>query len=238
MRHIIPYQVFEKGHMIPYPDFDFVPVGTVKNGYVKTGPTSWEVSKERKDEIDNDIKKEDETRSSRNSSHPGFWHGTPDKSLVGTHGIHVGTYEAAKEALEARIGIPAEGEWDGSREYGKTLLAGKKRLKEIGPFTVTGFNCDAPEENYYVKDAKERPKYSDGKDIPLDSKPVMLHVKITGKMSNAPSNPHEDFRANGMMMRALKAGNARSGFYYKNVGEDEGSISAVVPDKSFLEIIN
>lgn len=70
-----------------------------------------------------------------------FYHGSTDKDLAGKKGIHVGTYQAAKEALEARIGVPAEGEWDGTREYGKTLLAGKKSLaKPENKWKSTGYN--------------------------------------------------------------------------------------------------
>ena len=56
-------------------------------------------------------------------------------------------------------------------------------------------------------------------------------------MTNTTNKPHGDMRANSMMTRAIKSGNAKSGFYYTNIAEDEGSISAVVPDKTFLEII-
>lgn len=38
-----------------------------------------------------------------------FWHGSPSGDLRGSkNGLHIGTYEAAKQALEARIGIPVE----------------------------------------------------------------------------------------------------------------------------------
>ena len=60
-----------------------------------------------------------------------FYHGSTDKNLEGKNGIHIGTKLAATQALESRIGVPSDGEWDGTREYGKTLLAGKKRLNEI-----------------------------------------------------------------------------------------------------------
>ena len=56
-------------------------------------------------------------------------------------------------------------------------------------------------------------------------------------MSNTPMKPHGDTRANSMMLRNLKMGNARVGYYYKNDGEDVGSISAVVPDGSFLSVV-
>jgi len=55
-----------------------------------------------------------------------FWHGSPSGDLRGSaYGLHVGSFAAAEQALNARIGVPAEGSWDGTREYGKTLLAGK-----------------------------------------------------------------------------------------------------------------
>jgi len=56
-------------------------------------------------------------------------------------------------------------------------------------------------------------------------------------MTNTQSYPHTDDKANSMMKRNLKMGNAKSGYYYTNIAQDSGSISAVVPDKSFLEIL-
>ncbi len=57
-----------------------------------------------------------------------IWHrGSATGDLRGGKtGLHLGTFKAAKQALEATIGIPVEGEWDGHREYGKTLLCGRK----------------------------------------------------------------------------------------------------------------
>lgn len=171
-----------------------------------------------------------------------WWHGSTDKNLDGKKGIHVGTKLAATQALEARIGIPASGEWDGKREYGKTLLAGEKRLrqisKQIGYSIATGYNVkDIPEEDYYPTERKQRAKYSDGTLVSFDCKPVIFSVSIIGKMTNSPYSPHSDERANSMMLRNLKQGNAKSGYYYLNIGEDYGSVSAVVPDKSFLRIL-
>lgn len=40
-----------------------------------------------------------------------------------------------------------------------------------------------------------------------------------------------------LIMRQIHKGNAKNGYYYINKAEDEGSISAVVPDKTFLKII-
>lgn len=174
---------------------------------------------------------------------PVMYHGSTDKNLNGKKGIHVGTHKAATQALEARIGVPSEGEWDGTREYGKTLLAGKKRLaekeKERGYYLTTGFNCgkDLPEEDYYPSERTERAMYSDRTPIPFDCHPIVFPVRIIGKMTNSPYKPHTDDKANSMMIRNLKMGNAKSGYYYVNIGEDEGSISAVVPDKSFLQIL-
>ena len=168
-----------------------------------------------------------------------FYHGTPD-NLQGKNGIHVGTKKAATQALEARIGVPVEGSWDGTREYGKTLLAGRKRLAEIskerGYGVKTGHNCgsDIPEDNYYPGDRKTRATYSDLTEVPLTARPVVFPTKISGKMSNTPHRPTSDSAANRMMSRYTKSGNAKQGYFYKNDAEDCGSISAVVPNESFL----
>jgi hypothetical protein len=47
---------------------------------------------------------------------------------------------------------------------------------------------------------------------------------------------HEtDIQANALMIRQVKQGRAKRGYYYINEGEDVGSISAVVPNKDHLE---
>jgi hypothetical protein len=170
-----------------------------------------------------------------------YYHGSTDKNLNGERGIHIGTKLAATQALEARIGVPAQGEWDGTREYGKTLLAGKYtlRTKPENKWKCTGFNCgsDVPDDDYYPTERQKRATYSDNTLIPFDCKPIIFPVMIIGKMTNTPNNPHSDSKANGMIIRNLKMGNAKSGYFYENIGEDSGSISAVVPDKSFLKII-
>jgi hypothetical protein len=172
-----------------------------------------------------------------------FYHGSTDKNMSGKNGIHVGTKLAATQALQARIGVPAEGEWDGTRAYGETLLAGRKTLElkntELGYNCTTGYNCgkDLPEEDYYPTQREYRASFSDGTPIPFNCKPIVFPVKITGQMTNTQSYPHTDDKANSMMKRNLKMGNAKSGYYYTNIAQDSGSISAVVPDKSFLEIL-
>ena len=171
-----------------------------------------------------------------------LYHGTPDRrNMAGKNGIHIGTQLAATQALESRIGVPADGVWDGTREYGKTLLAGRKRLAEIskerGYAVSTGYNCgnDLPDENYYPSQRKSRASYSDRTEVPMDATPSIFPVSITGKMSNTAYHPHSDSTANRLMNRYSKSGNAKSGYFYKNDAEDAGSISAVVPDTSFLQ---
>lgn len=122
--------------------------------------------------------------------YPLFYHGTTNKNLSGKTGIHVGTKMAATQALQAKIGVPAKGEWDGTREYGKTLLAGKNTLKKLnyilGYDPIMNFNAteDVPEENYYPGDRKKRATYfSTDKLIPLDCKPIIFPVIIIGEMS-------------------------------------------------------
>jgi hypothetical protein len=164
-----------------------------------------------------------------------FWHGTPSGDLRGgSYGLHVGTQQAAHEALTARIGHPAEGTWDGSREYGKTLLAGKRSLRERGIFP-TGYSTDAPEEDHYPLGTASYGGESSGRQpVALNSRPTMIPLRITGPMTNTPQTPHDDFRANGMMHGQIKRGTARRGYFYTNAGEDFGSVSAVVPNEQHV----
>ncbi|MGN6635999.1 MAG: GNAT family N-acetyltransferase, partial [Oryzihumus sp.] len=155
-----------------------------------------------------------------------FYHGTPDERTWqnSTKGIHVGTEEAARQALNARIGKPHEGEWDGPREYGKTLLS---------PYQHSGTERDLGEPKY----PSGRASYADGTKIPMDARPSIFPVRIVGPMTNHPATPHQDWHANGYMSGQLKRGRAKSGYFYRNEGEDAGSISAVVPSAAHLERI-
>ena len=161
----------------------------------------------------------------------GIWyHGSASGDLRGgSAGLHLGTFLAAKQALEATIGIPVDGEWDGTREYGKTLLCGKHSLKQkhISP---TGFNCEIPDEDFYPSIDGMHPFYSDRSEIPMTVKPKIGKYKIICPMTNTTSNPYHDWKANGYMAASRKRGNAKRGFYYKNESEDYGSISVVVPN--------
>jgi hypothetical protein len=163
----------------------------------------------------------------------GWWHGTPSGDLRGgRYGLHVGTRRAAEEALHARIGYPATGSWDGTREYGKTLLAGNKTLQARGIFP-TGYNSGMPEEDHYPVIGNA--VFGDSTPVLAHHKPNILPVQIVGPMSNSPHAPHDDFKANGYMAAQIKRGTAKRGYYYTNVGEDEGSVSAVVPNENHLK---
>src|SRR5207253_3124065 len=97
-----------------------------------------------------------------------YWHGSPSGDLRGgTNGLHIGTREAAAQALNARIGRPLEGEWDGTREYGKTLLMGRDRFH-------LGYGADAPTGEHYPTGTA---KYGDGTPVALDVKPDIFPVR-------------------------------------------------------------
>ena len=161
-----------------------------------------------------------------------FWHGSPSGDLRGAaNGLHLGTHEAARQALTARIGIPVSGEWDGTREYGKTLLEGRASFRKRGE-TPTGYSSDAPEADHYPTG---KAKYSDGTAVPPSAKPEIRAFRVKGAMTNSRFDPHEDFKANAIMAGQIKRGTAKRGYYYEQVGEDAGSISVVVPSKAHLE---
>jgi hypothetical protein len=166
-----------------------------------------------------------------------WWHGSPSGDLRGgTSGLHLGTKEAALDALRARIGVPADGSmWDGTKSYGSTLLAGKNTLNKMGKYLITGHNVNAPDEDYYPH---QHPRWfpTVGAGVPVDPewRPFLKPFKIVGPMTNSPYSPHGDGRANSMMKASLTKGNAKNGYYYTNDAEDSGSISAVVPNGSHV----
>jgi len=172
-----------------------------------------------------------------------FWHGSPSGDFVGSPvGLHVGTFEAARDALEARIGTPADGtHWDGTRTYGETLL-NRDQVRHV--FKPHG---DRPGGTFTREITKRPPEfpngkatYGDGTPIPLDAKPDLFPVRIVGPMSNTPDTPHPDYKANGYMRAQITRGRAARGYYYDNVGEGvvrdplsgqlKPNISAVVPN--------
>lgn len=174
--------------------------------------------------------------SAQDNLGPQWWHGTPDERTWehgAAYGIHVGTHKAATSALESRIGRPAEGTWDGQREYGKTLLDRNTRSHMMHG-TPPNVTWEEKTEHHPPSYPTGRASYSESVPIPMDARPNVFGVEITGPMTNTPSTPHDDFKANGYMKAALKRGNAKSGYYYRNVSEDEGSISAVVPSAQHL----
>jgi len=162
-----------------------------------------------------------------------WYHGSPSGDLRGGKtGLHLGTFNAAKQALEARIGVPVDGEWDGTREYGKTLLCGKNTLKEKN-HSPTGFNCDVPDTNFYPEQSPIHTPY-----LLLTMKPAIKKYKILCPMTNTNTSPYNDWKANGYMAASLKRGNAKRGFYYRNEGEDYGSVSVVVPNGTYVKEIS
>jgi hypothetical protein len=168
-------------------------------------------------------------------SRPGqdWYHGNPlGKIIIGKNGIHIGTYLACEQAMCARIGYRADGKkWDGKDLYWNTLIAGKNTLKKIG-LDETGYNFNLPIEDFYAKDREEKARFSDGSPIPKDAKPDIFRVQIIGKMYNSIIS---DESANRLIKKQLI--DNKYGYYYINEGEDPGSLSAVVPNISFLKIL-
>lgn len=163
-----------------------------------------------------------------------MWHGSPSGDLRGSfYGLHLGSREAATEALEARIGKPATGVWDGSRKYGETPLIGRASMRSSGYF-ATGHNCGASEDDYLPRgDAS----FSSGTKVPLDCYPSVFPVQVIGPMVNSPDRPYTDNKANSLMRRQVSRGAAKSGIYYTNECEDSGSLSAVVPSGSHVRVL-
>lgn len=171
---------------------------------------------------------------------PVWYHGSPTGVPGATGPVHLGTRNAAHVALEARIGIPADGRgWDGSREYGKTLIAGAKTLDKLERTGYnnqgslrTGYNAQPPEHDYYPRPNTAR--FGDGTSVSMFARPAVRAYQISGPMKNTPSMPYSDMRANALAKSQQTRGNGKNGFYYTNIGEDVNSVSAVVPSRNHL----
>jgi len=175
-----------------------------------------------------------------------FWHGSPSGEFKHQHfGIHVGSKEAARQALCARIGTKADGtDWDGTQEYGQTLLAGKRTLMVMDPrgHLCTGYGAGSrgaplPDEDFLPADWSLKASYSDGSRVPLTVKPNLFRVQIVGPMFGTPQRPLDDVANTRMRKAMLKGSPPPHGFYYTNRGEDEGSLAAVVPSGEFLRVL-
>ncbi len=162
-----------------------------------------------------------------------WWHGTPyggPSETPGEFGVHVGTQEAARQALNARIGHRADGrDWDGEEPHSEALLAGKNTIRDLGRH-VTGYSVDAPDRDYHASEVAPRPWSGE---IPSHLRPRLFPARITGPMTDT---IHEDQRANGIMRSQIRRGTARRGYFYENIAEDPGSISAVVPSWKHLKV--
>lgn len=177
---------------------------------------------------------------------PVWYHGSPTGFPGATGQIHLGTMKAAKEALEARIGIPADGQgWTGNREYGKTLIAGSDTLDRLAAqgyhngYPRSGYNAGGPNEtipkNDYYPTSRAAPTMGrDRTPVPMDAKPAVRAYQITGGMNNRTDTAYSDTVANRLANAQQTRGNGKHGFYYRNEGEDTGSISAVVPSRNHL----
>lgn len=164
-----------------------------------------------------------------------FWHGSPSGDLRGSHyGLHLGSKEAARQALESRIGVRADGQdWDGSTQYGKTLLAGRETLKRVDRW-ASGFNTGLPENDFYPRERDYKACYSNREPVKMTARPSLDEFRVIGPMKNKASRPLTDDGANRTMTQDIRHGRAVAGRYYINDGEDAGSLSIVVPDGSFV----
>jgi len=166
-----------------------------------------------------------------------YYHGSPSGQFKESPlGVHVGSKLAATQALDSRIGVPSEGTWDGTRTYGRTLIAGRTRLavlaQQRGYFNMTGFNASPPDEDYYPTQSTYRATYGNKEPVSYDAKPTLFRIKVIGPMHNTKYKPVSDSFANS------KRRSMTLGYYYTNIGEGSASeVSVVVPNLTFLTIL-
>ena len=142
-----------------------------------------------------------------------MFHGNPTGNFNqegGPQGFHVGSKQAATDAVVARAGFG--GYSDGSRIP--------------APFRGSRRPVDDPERPYTKSEAVAHPEHLRGGRI--DS-PM---VNAPGNMGSYGKGTHGDVMANVLVAAINKRGETmRQGIYYKNASEDAGSTSAVVPSR-------
>src|SRR5674476_632392 len=138
---------------------------------------------------------------------PVWYHGSPTGVPGATGQIHLGTAAAARMALEARIGVPADLHgWSGNREYGKTLLAGSDTLGKIqrgelayyNKYPQSGYNSGGPKEpipqhDYYPSERKALPTMRRAQTpMTTDMRPAVRSYQISAEMKNSQERPYTD----------------------------------------------
>ena len=62
-----------------------------------------------------------------------YWHGSPSQEHVGAkNGLHIGTQEAARQALNARIGTPVDGTGMAAGSMAKRFWPDRRPLEREG----------------------------------------------------------------------------------------------------------
>jgi hypothetical protein len=181
--------------------------------------------------------------------HSVLWHGSPSDDMTqhGDEGLHVGTYHAAKHALTNVIGHRADGkDWDGTQEYGKTLLMGQDNLM-ANKLQRAFVQNDRPMHDHYPAELRqysgENGMLYSGSYMDDTWKPNLFPVKLT-----QPIHPHvfSDNTANTTMgdyayqKQEFQNGDGEDpgpgqGIAYINHTEDRGSLSVALPHHSHVE---
>lgn len=154
-----------------------------------------------------------------------FFHGHPTGNFnwdtTGRpQGFHVGTKQAATEAVVARVGTRGA----------PTTYSGGERSGPTFPGTVRP--VDDPNRPYTRSEYVAHPEHLRGGriDAPMVNHPAYLGSY--GKGDDGDMNGSGDVLANGKVAEINSKGRTmRQGIYYKNVAEDTGSVSAVLPSR-------
>lgn len=161
-------------------------------------------------------------------SQPGtFFHGHPTGNFNwdpdGRQGFHVGSKQAATDAVVARVGTSGKA----------TIYAGGQRSGPTFPGKYVPVND--PERPYHKSEAVAHPEHLRGGRIvsPMVNGRNWLG-RYGGHGNGYVGDMHDsgDVRANAKASEIITKGQKmRQGIFYENQAEDAGSISAVLPSR-------
>jgi hypothetical protein len=156
-------------------------------------------------------------------AHPAtYFHGNPTGNFNWgedrPQGFHVGSHKAATEAVVARVGKVSR----------TTTLSDGTKTGPTYPGDYVPVND--PERPYTTSDAVAHPQHLRGGRIVSDMVNGSTYMGSYGKGDVGDMHASGDAMANGRVSAIKSRGETmRQGIFYRNMAEDAGSVSAVLP---------
>lgn len=170
------------------------------------------------------------------AAHPDVFHHATLSGKIGVHGepIHVGSYDAAHDAITGRlytVGRKSPTATNISGGSGENARGHFDSLEDIQKHTA--LRGGIPQEGGYGSDRDSPRRKAMSK---FEGHFPQIHAgTIHGPMWNTPDTLVSDAKANDREVRMHKANIINEGVYYRNDYEDHDSVSAVLPSREHFK---